>query len=262
MRVKCESIIYFRDLPEASEPTLEEAGPASYNVAATGRTNATPVKQEGFGDQVAVVKISPSYIPVFSYRRLSREMSHPAEATETSSETTAMQVCSAQSPRRTPKTMPFTPVNSFMKTPLKTPKPSRPVPSSANARSVFKTPTLNTPSSTKNRTTPLKSASAKKLAESPVGLYIRSGPEPVLIENVRPVHSKLIHPSITKQKVAVRNSKGIWTTDQRSTDASDAKEDNVVENQPSFKPVLPVVLHEAAASVVTIHLKFVGFFFN
>ena len=140
----------------------------------------------------------------------------------------------------------------LMKTPTKTPRTG--LPTSSNGGNSFKTP-IGTPlsSATKKRT-PLTASALKKPTPSPVGMYIRGGPEPMLIENVRLTQKKLpyTNPAITRQKIAVKNAQGRWSIDVKrsSTDNDCRAKENGSEIDSNIKPVLPVVLHEAVASMV------------
>ncbi len=141
-----------------------------------------------------------------------------------------------------------------MKTPTKTPRIG--LCTSSNGGKSFKTP-IGTPlssSATKKRT-PLTASALKKPTPSPVGMYIRGGPEPMLIENVRLTQKKLpyTNPAITRQKIAVKNAQGRWSIDvKRSPTDNDSRtsKENAPEIDSNIKPVLPVVLHEAVASMV------------
>ena len=88
-------------------------------------------------------------------------------------------------------------------------------------------------------------------------MYIRSLPEPMLIENVRSVNKKVIQstPSATKPIVAVKNKDGRWSI-ARSTPHRSTKENIAEKTVGEFKAVLPTVLHEAAAYMVILHLHF------
>lgn len=134
---------------------------------------------------------------------------------------------------------------------------------------------MKTPSGfgVKYRSTPIQNGSAKKsatkpngrpnknplVAASPVGMYIRCLPEPILIENVRSAQKKKQIQSIPMIKpvpVAVKNKEGRWSLARtpRSSTAS-SKENRLDENNfTDFKPVLPCVLHEAAATLVNFRL--------
>ena len=173
-----------------------------------------------------------------------------------------------QTKTRTPKMPP---------PPQTTPIKSRNTPIRAAAS---KTPTR---SPAPNKCTPVKNANAKKqalaspkvfrsaahtVASSPVGMYIMSQPEPMLIENVRKTNTKVIYNNPTSiPRMAVRTSDGRWSMDKRASAKSntDLKENAAVDD---IKPVLPMVLHEAAASQVkkwelhslyTIHLNLLLF---
>ena len=158
------------------------------------------------------------------------------------------------------------------KTPLKVNNCLTPscMPPPSPSHSNFETP-LKTPSGfdVKHRSTPIPNGSVKKsatkpnarpnkntlVASSPVGMYIRSLPEPILIENVRSAQKKKqirSMPMVKPVPVAVKNKDGRWSvakTPRSSTMSS--KENCVVEDDfANFKPVLPCVLHEAAATLV------------
>ena len=93
-------------------------------------------------------------------------------------------------------------------------------------------------------------ANALHPAASPVGMYIRSLPEPMLIENVRSSAKKKevqTNPSAIKPpRMAIKNKEGRWSIARTPSNESPSP-----SAQPAdIKPVLPVVLHEAAASMV------------
>lgn len=92
-------------------------------------------------------------------------------------------------------------------------------------------------------------------AASPVAMYIRGGVEPILIENVRSVKKKLLNNNpISHQKIAVRNAHGRWSTGI-SSPSINHKEGIPGRCDLNVKPVLPVVLHEAAVSMVHLFLS-------
>ena len=74
-------------------------------------------------------------------------------------------------------------------------------------------------------------------APSPVGIYIRSIPEPILIENIRLISKKQINTE------TIKNSKK-EKIDEEIDITKTAKENEEVT------PVLPAVLHTAAPSIV------------
>ncbi len=136
---------------------------------------------------------------------------------------------------------------------------------------VLETP-IKTPSglSIKHRSTPIQSDSMKKpapkpsvksknsfVASSPVGMYIRSLPEPILIENVRSAQKKRqLHssPMVKPIPVAVKNKEGRWSVARTPRNSTAAAKENVAQQSDftDFKPVLPSVLHEAAATLVNL----------
>lgn len=120
----------------------------------------------------------------------------------------------------------------------------------------------------KYRSTPFQPGSAKKnattqhtvpknalVASSPVGMYIRSLPEPMLIENVRSAQKKRQIQSIPMSMpvpVAVKNKDGRWSVAKTPRASGASLKENCVE-EGDFTPVLPCVLHEAAASLVSFY---------
>lgn len=163
---------------------------------------------------------------------------------------------------------------SLMETPVKanTPK-SRLTPSSVKmprpSPRAVETP-IKTPTGLgiKHRSTPiqrpnsLQKSVASKVgvpknvlpASSPVGMYIRSLPEPILIENVRSAQKKKQINSTPTSKpipVAVKNKEGRWSTvrtPRTSTCTVSLKENTCPPSD--IVPVLPTVLHAAAATLV------------
>ena len=141
----------------------------------------------------------------------------------------------------------------------------------SSSRIVLETP-IKTPSglSIKHRSTPIQSDSMKKpamkpvkskttfVASSPVGMYIRSLPETILIENVRsaPKMKQISCSPMTKPvPVAVKNKQGRWSVARASSVAT--KENRIQSSDlTDIKPVLPTVLHEAAATLVNLILQF------
>jgi len=124
---------------------------------------------------------------------------------------------------------------------------------------------MKTPSKTfcKSPQTPLKTSSSQKPKikpnssfrskisemQSPVGMYIRSLPEPILIENIRSSKNhKIINTNESNAKEAIRKSDGRWSIDDKKISIE------MKENLPDpaeIIPVLPTVLHKAAASMVS-----------
>lgn len=168
---------------------------------------------------------------------------------------------------------------TLVETPVKpsTPKTiGRLTPSSMrNARSsprvVSDTP-MKTPNGLgiKHRSTPIqkptpikkpitKASSSKNVlpTASPVGMYIRSLPEPILIENVRSAQKKKqinSSPMMKPPTVAIKNSDGRWSiarTPRTSSTATSSKENFLPPTD--LVPVLPTVLHEAAGTLVSLH---------
>jgi hypothetical protein len=167
--------------------------------------------------------------------------------------------------------------DSTLETPVKKAPPmvnnsltlaSMSVPSSSNN---VETP-MKTPSGlgVKHRSTPIQNESVKKsatktnvrpnkntVAESPVGMYIRSLPEPILIENVRSAQKKKqIHssPMVKPVPVAIKNKDGRWSVARTPKSSNASSKENRLEanNFADFKPVLPCVVHEAAATLVNL----------
>lgn len=138
----------------------------------------------------------------------------------------------------------------------------RPSPSRAKLETRMKTPSGY---GIKCRSTPFQHGSVKKaattqntvpknalVASSPVGMYIRSLPEPILIENVRSAQKKKQIQSIPMIKpvpVAVKNKEGRWSVAKTPRSSSVSSKENCVQES-DFVPVLPCVLHEAAASLI------------
>lgn len=173
---------------------------------------------------------------------------------------------------------------SISETPVKSPKLKaiRKTPSSVKgpscSRVLLETP-IKTPIGfgTRQRSTPIHTSSLKKSVtrkiigsknvlptSSPVGMYIRSLPEPILIENVRPMHKKKQIENIPMAKpnpVAVKNKDGRWSVARtpRSSFNSETKE-NCPQVVSDFKAVLPTVLHEAAATLVRIFFFYLPVF--
>lgn len=79
-------------------------------------------------------------------------------------------------------------------------------------------------------------------------MYIRSLPEPILIENIRSSKNhKIINTNESNAKEAIRKSDGRWSIDDKKISIE------MKENLPDpaeIIPVLPTVLHKAAASMV------------
>lgn len=161
-----------------------------------------------------------------------------------------------------PSALPKTPTK--FPTPARTPKPVVP---SRTLETPVKTPrlanqrVLTTPTSSSNRpASSIKQTSTLKQKQhystpSPVGMYIRSLPEPILIQNVHSVQRKKQVSVVTCAKpaaVAVKLEDGRWTTVEEHVkcppETSPVPED--------YKPVLPVVLHEAAATIVNLSWHF------
>lgn len=117
----------------------------------------------------------------------------------------------------------------------------------ASSRSIPETPSKEmlqyprlTPSTMKQKkqNCPLKTLRCKTMgAPSPVGIYIRSIPEPILIENIRLISKKQINTE------TIKNSKE-EKIDEEIDITKTAKENEEVT------PVLPAVLHTAAPSIV------------
>lgn len=166
---------------------------------------------------------------------------------------------------------------SLNETPVKSATPRRnnhidhPTPSSvkgpSSSRVILETP-IKTPTGlgARHRSTPIHSESSKKTVaaksfvsknvlptSSPVGMYIRSLPEPILIENVRSSQKRQIHnlPMAKPAPVAVKNKDGRWSVVRTPRSSSASKENNPVPTK-DFQPVLPSVVHEAAATLVKI----------
>lgn len=165
---------------------------------------------------------------------------------------------------------------SISETPVKSPKLKttiRKTPSSVKgpscSRVILETP-IKTPTGfgTRHRSTPIPTSSLKSVTRktigsknvlptaSPVGMYIRSLPEPMLIENVRATQKKKQIqniPMASPASVAVKNKAGRWSVARtpRSSFTSESKE-NCPQLPTDFKAVLPTVLHEAAATLVRI----------
>ncbi len=158
------------------------------------------------------------------------------------------------------------------KTPLKVNNCSTPtcMPPPSPFHNNFETP-LKTPSGfgVKHRSTPIPNGSVKKsatkpnarpnkntlVASSPVGMYIRSLPEPILIENVRSAQKKKqirSMPMVKPVPVAVKNKDGRWSVAKTPRSSTMSSKENRVDEDDfaNFKPVLPCVLHEAAATLV------------
>lgn len=117
----------------------------------------------------------------------------------------------------------------------------------ASSRSIPETPSKEmlqyprlTPSTMKQKkqNCSLKTLRCKTMgAPSPVGIYIRSIPEPILIENIRLISKKQINTE------TIKNSKK-EKIDEEIDITKTAKENEEVT------PVLPAVLHTAAPSIV------------
>ena len=154
-----------------------------------------------------------------------------------------------------------TPAYVIMETPVHAKTSSMKTPSSITKTPFSKKPAIPPQTSSLKRPTVKPNLSVKSKSvlatPSPVGLYIRSLPEPMLIENVRSVNKKVIQstPSATKPIVAVKNKDGRWSI-ARSTPHSSTKENIAEKTVGEFKAVLPTVLHEAAAYMVILHLHF------
>ena len=159
-----------------------------------------------------------------------------------------------------------TPVRQVNRTPgivhcvLETPVNSKPS-SMKTPSSIAKTPFNKKPSAFSAQTNSLKRPAIKQnlsvksksvlATPSPVGMYIRSLPEPILIENVRSANKKVIQSTPNaKPVVAVKNKDGRWSVAR--TPRSSIKKENIAQQPPAedFKAVLPTVLHEAAAYMV------------
>lgn len=79
-------------------------------------------------------------------------------------------------------------------------------------------------------------------------MYIRSLPEPILIENIRSSkNQKIINANESNAKEAIRKSDGRWSIWDKKI-SIETKEN--VPNMTDIVPVLPTVLHKAAASMV------------
>jgi len=114
---------------------------------------------------------------------------------------------------------------------------------------------LKTSSCQKNKTQTMHNFShfkSKSVATpSPVGMYIRSLPEPMLIENIRSSNKKHIDTNaMSYRKEAIRNSDGRWSiTEKKNVEPQTENKENK-DHLVDFIPVLPTVLHMAAASMV------------
>lgn len=116
---------------------------------------------------------------------------------------------------------------------------------------------LSTPSqpksASKSSSRPNSAVRAKSgiiTAASPVGMYIRSLPEPILIQNVHSGSKKKevqTNPAALKPpRIAMKNKDGRWSITRTPSKEMAKSPEQPVE----YKAVLPTVLHEAAASVV------------
>ena len=139
---------------------------------------------------------------------------------------------------------------NFLETPTNTPR------SNVLKKKPLSTPRQQPISMVKPDSRPNSAVKASKpcfsAAASPVGLYIRSLPEPMFIENVRPIMKKKevqSNPSAIKPpRVAVKNKDGRWSLAPSSMTPS--KDTDAHVDRSAIQPVLPMVLHEAAASLV------------
>ena len=112
---------------------------------------------------------------------------------------------------------------------------------------------FQTPYNLKKSVTPQKT----QLAKSPVGLYIRSFPEPILIENVRstrkmkhisnpPIMSK---PSVPGEEKDTEHCPFVVRDPATKSSSVSSKEN--ISLPTDIRPVLPTVLHKAAAQLVS-----------